>query len=140
MPFEKGKSGNPATQFRPGNPGGGRPRRDHVSRHLIELLGQPESNPAGRKIAALLLRLALKGNMQAIREVLDRAEGKAATLIGGLPDEPLGVAVPETIEECNARLREIAEGVRERERRAGYEWVRRPIKKRPKAKNNGEIA
>ncbi len=92
MPFEKGKSGNPATQFKPGNPGGGRPPRDHITRHLHELLELPAKTPVGRKIAKTLLDMALKRNMQVIREVLDRVEGRPSISIGGVPGEPIEIA------------------------------------------------
>jgi len=45
-------------QFQPGNPGGGRPRRDQITRHLHELLELPETKPAGRKLAKILLDMA----------------------------------------------------------------------------------
>jgi len=99
-----------AFQFQPGNPGGGRPRRDSVSRHLVKMLESPAENPAGRKLAKILLDMALKKNLQAIKEVLDRVEGRPAISIGGVPGEPITVEQrysPATSEERSARLIEL---------------------------------
>ncbi len=74
-PFPKGVSGNPA----------GRPRKallsDALRRQLAEALqGAPEKTIA-EAVARTLIREALSGNVQAIREVGDRSEGKPAQAI-----------------------------------------------------------
>jgi hypothetical protein len=74
-PFPKGVSGNPA----------GRPRKALLSDALRRQLalaapGMPEKTQAGT-IAAALIAEAIAGNVQAIREVGDRSEGKPAQAI-----------------------------------------------------------
>jgi hypothetical protein len=141
MPFEKGKSGNPATQFKPGNPGGGRPCRDHVTRHLREFLESPAARPTGRKIAKILLEMALKRNMQAIREIMDRVEGRPAISIGGVPGEPIkfagdrippGLTNAEMHEYTDKRIIEILRGWMDR---CGYELL---VRKKKGPRNNKE--
>jgi hypothetical protein len=74
-PFPKGVSGNPA----------GRPKKallsDALRRQLAEALqGAPEKTIA-EHIARALIREAVSGNVQAIREIGDRTEGKPAQAI-----------------------------------------------------------
>jgi hypothetical protein len=74
-PFPKGVSGNPA----------GRPKKallsDALRRQLaIAAPGMPEKTQA-EIIAAALIAEAISGNVQAIREVGDRTEGKPAQAI-----------------------------------------------------------
>lgn len=100
MPFEKGESGNKATQFKPGQTGNpnGRPRRPlsdlllHYGRAKAIAVSIELTNPDGiieqetftnetkdslfAAIAVTLLFKAVNGNISAIREVLDRTEGK----------------------------------------------------------------
>ena len=79
--IEAGKS----TRWQPGksgNPSGA--RRDYVTHHLRELLDAPTA----KKLAKTLLGMALKRNLPAIREVLDRADGKAVTRLAGAEGEP----------------------------------------------------
>jgi hypothetical protein len=68
--FKPGKSGNPA----------GRPKRTKLSEALLAKMaelapGQAEETIAER-VAQALIDEALKGNVQAIREIGDRCEGK----------------------------------------------------------------
>jgi uncharacterized protein DUF5681 len=69
--FQKGVSGNP----------GGRPRRSRLSEAIIEKLA--EVFPAESEttiadfIAGALVKEALKGNVQAAKELADRSEGRA---------------------------------------------------------------
>jgi hypothetical protein len=74
-PFKPGQSGNPA----------GRPKKallsDALRRQLAEAVqGAPEKTIA-EHIARALIREAVAGNVQAIREVGDRTEGKPAQAI-----------------------------------------------------------
>ena len=70
-PFPKGRSGNP----------GGRPKGTSITAALRAELDRPcADDPAvtkAERIAAVLVDLALGGDLPAIREVLDRTEGKA---------------------------------------------------------------
>jgi hypothetical protein len=74
-PFQPGVSGNPA----------GRPKKallsDALRRQLAEvMLGAPERTIA-EVIARALIKEAVGGNVQAIREIGDRTEGKPAQAI-----------------------------------------------------------
>jgi hypothetical protein len=74
-PFKPGQSGNPA----------GRPKKallsDALRRQLaITAPGMPERTQA-EAIASALIAEAIAGNVQAIREVGDRSEGKPAQAI-----------------------------------------------------------
>ncbi len=74
-PFKPGQSGNP----------NGRPKKallsDALRRQLAEAVqGAPEKTIA-EHIARALIREAVAGNVQAIREVGDRTEGKPAQAI-----------------------------------------------------------
>ena len=71
-PWPKGVSGNP----------GGRPKSkalSHAYRDRLEqvVTGDPEERTYAEKIAEVLAGLALKGNVEAARELANRAEGKA---------------------------------------------------------------
>ncbi len=66
--FQKGKSGNP----------GGRPKGSSITAELRELLDNEHNGKRVASIVAeLLLKGALKGSLPHLKEVLDRAEGKA---------------------------------------------------------------
>jgi hypothetical protein len=71
MAFEKGASGNP----------GGRPKGPSLKAELIRQLGKKGGD--GRKhvdaIALALIDKAREGNIEAIKEILDRTDGKAGT-------------------------------------------------------------
>lgn len=70
------------TRFKPGQSGnpGGRPKRKPVSVELVALLEEADGQ-AAKALAKVILREALKGDIAFVKEVLDRAEGKAATAI-----------------------------------------------------------
>jgi hypothetical protein len=92
MPWKKGQSGNPATRFRPGRSGnpGGRPKGPTIATRLRKLLDQPgldgeaSEKPIADRIAEMIVREALAGDIRFIREILDRTEGKVtARAVGG---------------------------------------------------------
>lgn len=70
-PFPKGRSGNP----------GGRPKGTGLTALLRAELEEPSAPGSGitqgEALAEKLVSLALAGDLAAIREVLDRTEGKA---------------------------------------------------------------
>jgi hypothetical protein len=70
------------TQFKPGVSGNpaGRPRLDPITTALRQALESTESDGRTKadRLAAVLLDMALAGDPRAIREVLDRTEGKPA--------------------------------------------------------------
>jgi Family of unknown function (DUF5681) len=66
--------------FRPGqsgNPGGLRKYKDFANALRMELAVLDDGDQRGmRKVAASLIREALKGNIAAVREIADRLDGK----------------------------------------------------------------
>jgi hypothetical protein len=109
-PFKPGESGNP----------GGRPKRNPLTDYLKEQLEQeiPQSmldamkdgprlvflevygdKPTfGQMIAFKLVAMSAKGDVMAIRELLDRVEGKVAqkTQLTGLDDAPIQQSITVT--------------------------------------------
>ena len=67
MPFKKGQSGNP----------GGRPKEKPFSDALrMEIAAAGEDHKALRRVARALIKKAEDGEIQAIRELADRLDGK----------------------------------------------------------------
>lgn len=83
MVWKPGISGNPK----------GRPKRDKfLTQHLVAELNelQPGTKVAkARGLVRALIDRALGGDVPAIREVIDRVEGKAPQVISGDEDSPL---------------------------------------------------
>jgi hypothetical protein len=114
MPWQPGRSGNPATRFKPGNRANphGRPKGPTYSTRLRTLLQCQElagqALPDGKTIADLLaevmVRKALQGDYRFTREILDRTEGKVTARAG----EDAGTNPPEldraTSEKAEAEL------------------------------------
>ena len=96
--FKPGKSGNPKTQFKPGksgNPKGRPPNIKYFGETLRELMQAQDMQVSwtvnGKTktllvksdrdmkygCAAVLIMEALKGNVQAVKEIADRTDGKA---------------------------------------------------------------
>lgn len=87
MPFQKGQSGNPA----------GRPVAGKAFADMLRVAVNEAHGDGGTKLRALADRLvaeALAGNVQAIREIADRLDGKATQALEHLG--PDGMA-PESI-------------------------------------------
>jgi hypothetical protein len=77
----KRASGSEATRWKPGQSGNpsGRPKKLHITdaiRAELEREG-PDGIPNDEAIARVLVELARAGNMDSIREIADRTEGKA---------------------------------------------------------------
>ena len=71
-PWKKGQSGNP----------GGRPKKASITEAFLAVLEKPVPNdPQKRNYAELIAeataRQAIKGNVQAVKEIADRTEGRA---------------------------------------------------------------
>jgi hypothetical protein len=96
-PFPKGVSGNP----------GGKPRRIPLSDVIREELEKKNNGKAVNNVAIArkLIQMALAGNLDAIREIADRVEGKPRqrSEITGADGAPLFEA-PGTREELERRL------------------------------------
>jgi hypothetical protein len=83
MPFAPGQSGNP----------NGRPKRDKfLTQQLIaelRLIDPKTQVNRTRRVIQALIDKAEEGDVAAIREVLDRVEGKVTQIIGGDEESPL---------------------------------------------------
>jgi ribosomal protein L17 len=95
-------------QWKPGQSGnpGGRPRRKPLT-EALELLLQ-ETDPRTKKqnlvlIIEALVKKAKKGDTTAIRETLDRVEGKTVQPISG----PEGGAIPVSVEGVDEALAKL---------------------------------
>jgi len=81
MPFEKGKSGNPATQFSSDNQpeNKGRPKKlPKLDELLADVLGEDKDGIEAAKAILMALRAkAAKGDVRAAEVLLDRAYGKS---------------------------------------------------------------
>jgi len=80
--FVSGHSGNPATRFKPGNNANPNGRRNSAKDILNELLDTSKKDKTRREnIMDKLLMMAEHGNLNAIKEVLDRTDGKSREYI-----------------------------------------------------------
>ena len=82
MPFEKGKSGNPKTQWKKGQSGNPNGRRNAAKDILNELLDTEIEDRTQKE---------RRGDLGAIKEVLDRTEGKSKEHIVTEEFKPLRV-------------------------------------------------
>ena len=78
MPFEKGKSGNPKTQWKKGQSGNPNGRKNAAKDILNQLLDVEIDDRTQREQLMLkLIQMGMRGDLGAIKEVLDRTEGKS---------------------------------------------------------------
>lgn len=86
MPFEAGKSGNPEG----GKPG---PKKGKLFKDALSLAIHRTDGDKTQlaRIAEALVEKATTGDVQAIKEVADRLDGKATQPIGGDDDNPLNI-------------------------------------------------
>lgn len=95
MPFVKGQSGNPATQFKKGTTGNpaGRPHKlPELDVLLAEVLGEEKDGNAAAKVILMALRAkAAKGDVRAAEALLNRAYGmpKQDIKLGGEVQIPI---------------------------------------------------
>ena len=78
MPFEKGKSGNPKTQWKKGqsgNPNGRKNAAKDILNRILEV--EADDSTKKEKLLSTLVEMALSKDLNAIKEVLDRTEGKS---------------------------------------------------------------
>ena len=98
MVWQPGQSGNPA---------GRKPREHTVSHWLTELLSELNGGgaPVAKSIAKKIITESKKGEPWAIKELLDRTEGKPKQALehSGDPDNPVRVGL---IEVCMPREEE----------------------------------
>jgi hypothetical protein len=92
MPFEKGKSGNPKTQWKKGQSGNPNGRRNSAKDMLNEILDIDINDRTRRELVLdKLVSMAQRGNLPAIKEVLDRTEGKSTEHVITEISKPLQV-------------------------------------------------
>jgi hypothetical protein len=92
MPFEKGKSGNPETQWKKGKTGNPNGRRNAAKDILNQLLDcEVDERTKREMLLARLINMGMKGDLGAIREVLDRTEGKSKEHIVTEKVEPIRI-------------------------------------------------
>lgn len=101
MPFQKGRSGNPAKRFsrehQPANPG--RPKKlPELQAIVSEALGESEDNlqTVAQRIVKKLAEMALNGNLRAAELLLNYAYGKPTQQIDHTT-EGVGFRPPATI-------------------------------------------
>lgn len=131
--FAKGVSGNPTTQFQPGHQtsvGLGRPPTRKFQAMVLRKLDQPavlrdgkgNETALGKTWGEFLLErwliLASRGNATALRELLDRVDGKVPQVIGleGTQDGP-PISVQDARNELAAALAALAPERPERTRK-----------------------
>ena len=95
------------TQGNPGGPGGARRRPSALQRAAEEAI-TPEHVQAMLRKAT---RMALEGNLTAMRLVLERTTGRAPE--SPVDVEPLGIALPklQTAADCNVALERLIAGI-----------------------------
>ncbi len=103
-PFRKGVSGNP----------GGRPKKLPVTDVILQKLDEKcKQDKQGRTWAELLvvalLGRAIKGDVKAIAELIDRAEGKAKqrSELSGPDGASISFEIPDTREALERRIAEL---------------------------------
>ena len=100
-PFQPGQSGNP----------GGRPKKLPLSDAIREELERCGKSGVtnDRAIAQQLIEMALDGNLEAMREIADRTEGKPRQRIeaSGPDGGPVAFELPKTREEIERRIAEL---------------------------------
>lgn len=123
MKFQKGKSGNPATQFKPGqsgNPAGAKPGWRTFRARIKEFADKEidykdleeikvRINAGDAVIMALFAKALYKGDMQAARIILEHADGKNLSL-GGDPENPILLenVKPDLTKYSDAELKRLA--------------------------------
>ncbi len=82
MVFQPGTSGNPSTQWQPGDAwtgnAAGRPKGKTLSAWLQELLAElePDGRSRGERLAERLIEVAETGDVKALKLVIDRHDGR----------------------------------------------------------------
>ncbi len=92
MAFEKGKSGNPATQWKKGQTGNPNGRRGAARDILNKILDSEVDDKTKREMLLnKLVNMANRGNLAAIKEVLDRTEGKSTEYVVTEESKPIRI-------------------------------------------------
>jgi hypothetical protein len=88
MAFQSGQSGNPGGRVKD------KPFRDALMLAIKEAEAKESHPRALRRVAERLLDEAAAGNVQAIKEIADRLDGKVPQGVeGGDPDKPVRMLV-----------------------------------------------
>ena len=92
MPFKKGESGNPGKQWKPGQSGNPNGRKNAAKDILNDILDTEIDDKTKRyKLLNKLVSMAERGNLPAMKEVLDRTEGKSTEHIITEEHKPIRV-------------------------------------------------
>lgn len=62
-------------QFKPGNPGGGRPKGTSITARLRRIVLEDDGGKVAEALAREITKAALRGDYRFVREVLDRLDG-----------------------------------------------------------------
>jgi len=109
QPTPTGDNGRDTTgRFRPGNKlAKGNPFAKRVQKIRAALLSRLTVDDA-KEIADVLIRQAKSGDLAAIKELLDRAIGKAPTIVAGADGGPLQIqAVDRTVFDAEGFARQL---------------------------------
>ncbi len=83
-PFPPGVSGNP----------GGRPKGVSLTARLREALDELDGDkPKAHKLIDVLMTVAMKGDRQAIKDIMERVDGKVPDRIAGHDGGPLNISL-----------------------------------------------
>jgi hypothetical protein len=106
--FLPARSGNPATQWGPGNPPPRSPGRPKRSAWVKELESRLENGNVRQALADKLLKIALKGSdasaLRAIQEIEDRTGQPIAARVNGLSDRELALTISGLLSRIVRRL------------------------------------
>jgi hypothetical protein len=92
MPFKKGESGNPDKQWKPGQTGNPNGRKNSAKDILNKILDtEIDDKTTKEKLLNKLVNMGNRGNLNAIKEILDRTEGKSTEHIITEEHKPIRV-------------------------------------------------
>jgi hypothetical protein len=100
MPFKKGKSGNPATQFSKENqPATRGPKRQlpELKELVAKVLGNEVNDiTVAEAILMMLAKKSLAGDLKAADMILDRSYGKPTQVVENTGEQPLTIKIVRT--------------------------------------------
>lgn len=97
-----------ATQFKPGNPGGGRPKSKPITDAILAAL-EANDGELLKQVAVIGIKKAAKGDIAFWKEIIERIEGKSVQPISG----PDGGAIPHTLEGIDEYIMELVRSVQD---------------------------
>ena len=104
MPFQKGQSGNPTGRSK------GEAILSDALRVALNRTEKRQTKTNAARIAAKLIRLAIGGDVQAAKLIIERLEGKPHASLAIKPEAPMVyqivTGVPRTKEDCDLLVNE----------------------------------